>query len=276
MYFSEGASTNRIWYQDQGSGTPIVLVHGWCMSSDVWFQQLELLSESFRVISVDLPGHGRSLPFSGGFSMNICTRAIAGLISHMDLVDVILAGWSQGAQVAIQSYDLCKDQLSALVLISGTPRFIKSDDFPYGLTTTEAEGMSLKVKKNIRRALEGFTSRMFSATELIDGKQVNITHDLLSSMPLPESAVALEALQALVMTDLRDKLPLISHPTLIIHGDADVICLPGASDYMSAIIPGAIQDVFAGCGHAPFLTQPDKFNVRLLKFAAGIRGSGEK
>jgi pimeloyl-[acyl-carrier protein] methyl ester esterase len=85
-------------------------------------------------------------------------------------------------------------------------------------------------------------------------------------VPIPAADAALQALEVLIETDLRDRLALIDRPTLIMNGDCDVICLPQASELLARRITAARQIVFAGCGHAPFLTQSARFNACLEEF----------
>jgi pimeloyl-ACP methyl ester esterase len=269
MPWFENEAGNRLWYEEHGAGTPIVFIHGWCMSSAVWGLQRESLSDSFRVITLDLRGHGNSPAHTDSFHIKGCAADIVGLIEHLGIYDAILAGWSLGALIAIETFLLGKERLSGLVLISGTPRFVQSHDFPYGLSRVEADGMAKKVHRDINRALEGFTARMFASGELDDPSLAAMVQNLLSTMPMPTADVALQALDALVEADLRDRLAMIDCPTLIMNGDCDVICLPQASEFMSMQIPASRRIVFSGCGHVPFLTQSSKFNACLENFRGG-------
>jgi len=272
MAWYAGDSGGRLWYEERGSGTPIVFIHGWCMSSAVWRLQLEGLSDAFRVITVDLPGHGRSLPPDGGFHVTGCAGEIAGLCESLDLDNFLLAGWSLGVLIALESFERLRERLSGLVLIAGTPRFMQGGGFPYGLSRIEVDGMNRKVQRSLRRALEGFTARMFAPGELDDPSLAAMVAELLSGVPLPTAEVALQALDALVESDLRDRLALIDLPTLIMNGDSDVICLPQASAFLVQHIPTARQTLFAGCGHAPFLSQSRRFNADLEEFGGMVGG----
>ena len=257
---------NRLWYEEYGAGTPIVFIHGWCMSSDVWVFQREGLSDFYRVITLDLRGHGKSSECFDGFQIKGCAGDILGLIEHLGLNRAILAGWSLGAQVAIEVSQLNTERVSGLVLISGTPRFVQSHDFPHGLSRPEAEGMAKKVHRNINRALEGFITRMFACEEI----RSVVVDRLLSSVSVPTPEAALQALEALVEADMLDCLTRIDCPTLILHGDCDLICLPQASEFMEMQIPMSQRIVFAGCGHVPFLTQSGKFNACLEDFCGRV------
>lgn len=268
MPWFENEAGMRLWYEEYGSGTPLVLIHGWCMSSAVWELQREILADSFRVIMLDLPGHGNSPAHTDGFHIKGCAEDITGLIDHLGICDAIIAGWSLGALIAIESCLLSKARLSGLVLISGSPRFVHSPDFPYGLSRMEVDGMAKKVHRNIGRALNGFIARMFAPAEADSA----IVHRVLSFVPMPTADVALQALEALVAADMRNHLSQIACPTLILYGDADVICLPGASEYMSEKIVKSQRIVFSGCGHVPFLTQSRKFNACLEDFRGRVDG----
>jgi pimeloyl-ACP methyl ester carboxylesterase len=129
--------------------------------------------------------------------------------------------------------------------------------------------MAKKVQRSVRRALDGFRGLMLASGEA----DSEIAHKLLSSAPLPTTNVVLQALAALVETDLRDYLPMIGVPTLIICGDQDVICQPQASEYMSKMIPGSRLVVFTGCGHVPFIMQNKIFNACLEEFRETLRGN---
>jgi pimeloyl-[acyl-carrier protein] methyl ester esterase len=128
--------------------------------------------------------------------------------------------------------------------------------------------MAAKVRRNIDRALEGFITRMFASGET----KSEVVDRLLSSVQVPATAVALQALEALVEADMRDCLARIACPTLIIHGELDVICLPQASEYLSMHIRNAREVVLSGCGHIPFLTQSSKFNASIEGFRDKLRG----
>jgi pimeloyl-[acyl-carrier protein] methyl ester esterase len=266
MAWYSGDSGGRLWYEERGNGTPIVFIHGWCMSSAVWRLQREGLSDSFRVITIDLPGHGTSPLPAGGFNLKGCADSIAGFFESLDLRKVLLAGWSLGSLIALESFESLRGRLSGLVLISGTPRFTQGADFPYGLSSIEVDGMTRKVQRSLRRALEGFTARMFAPGELDDQRLATMVQGVLSSVPIPAADAALQALEVLVETDLRGRLALIDRPTLIMNGDCDVICLPQASGLLAERVAAARQIVFAGCGHAPFLTQSTRFNACLEEF----------
>lgn len=273
MPWYEDSSGERLWYREQGQGPVLVLVHGWCMSSAVWRFQLDRLSAGFRVIAPDLRGHGDSPLGSAGCCLETFVADIAALFHHLDLHGAVLAGWSLGTQVAMSAVPLLRDRLDALALICGTPRFTSTVGFPHGLARVEADGMALKVRRNLKRALEGFIARMFVPGELAGNDREADIRALLAEIPVPETDVALQSLAALVAADVREQLPSIDLPTLVISGERDPICPSPASAFMAKRIPACRHVTYAGCGHAPFLTHGDEVNACLADFSREVAGA---
>lgn len=257
----------QLWYEDEGAGCPVVFVHGWCMSSAVWKYQFDGLADSKRLLAPDLRGHGRSRGISGHLNFDSFAKDLVDLFEVLDLSKAVLVGWSMGAQIALRSCAELSGRLAGMVLVSATPRFTASDDFPHGLAGNEASGMRLKVQRNTQRALDGFYTRLFAEGELEDHSSASEIRQLLSTIPLPDTAAVLDALDALARTDMRNLLATITIPTLIMNGAQDRICLPQASSYLKEHIPDAEQIVFPRCGHAPFLTHSHQFNAELIRFA---------
>lgn len=262
------------WYEDLGNGPPIVFLHGWCMSSEVWRLQMESLSSLFRVIVPDLRGHGRSALSSDGYCFEAIAADIAALFRRLDLNEAFLVGWSMGAEIAMEAFGQLRGRLSGLVLVGGTPRFLASDDFPHALGRLEAAGMAVKLRRNTERALKGFIGRMFVTSELEDRDAVGKINSLLDSIPIPETAVALQCLEALTEADMRHLLAAIDLPVLVINGDQDMICLPEASGYLARHLADCRQVEFSGCGHAPFLTRSEQFDAVLINFIRRVLESG--
>lgn len=263
-------SGRRIWYEEQGEGRPLVLLHGWCMSSRVWRPQLETLKSRFRVIAPDLAGHGRSDASPDGFHLPGLGVDLEELFRSLALEDALLVGWSLGAQLALWAAGPLRERLSGLVLVSGTPRFTAGEDFSPGLDARELRGMRARMRRDPRGTLRDFVSGMFVPGECGQPHLVETIRQLLGDIPLPKTEVALQGLELLAETDLRALLQDVDLPTLIMGGDRDAICLPGASAYMARRIPETSQVIFSGCGHAPFLTRCTEFNDAVTKFGRRI------
>jgi pimeloyl-[acyl-carrier protein] methyl ester esterase len=240
------------------------------MSSAVWKYQFEGLAPSTRLIAPDLRGHGRSREISGGLNFDGFAEDLVDLFDSLNLAKVVLVGWSMGAQIALQSCAELSGRLAGMVLLSATPCFTASADFPHALALNEVVGMRLKVQRNIRRAVDGFSARLFAAGELEKSSSAAEIKQLLSTISPPDTAAMLDALDALAGTDMRHLLATITVPTLILNGALDQICLPQASSYLKTHIPHARQIVFPECGHAPFLTQRCQFTAETIRFTRSV------
>lgn len=252
-------------YSDEGGGLPLLFLHGWLMSRKVWEYQLPLAA-GFRIIAPDLPGHGES--DGDRFSYADAVADVAELCRHLGLEQVVLVGWSMGAQIALQSWPGLHDRLAGLVLVGGTPLFCRAEGYDHGLPPAEARTMALRLRRNFTRTAGEFYQGMFSRDEVQARDPARLASTIVGH--LPEPAVALAALDELVRTDLRSLLEQITAPVLLIHGDEDLICLPGASRFMHDALPDSRLRFFAGAGHAPFLTRPGEFNALLAAFTRNI------
>ena len=99
-YFSSFDGVN-LYYEDQGQGTPLVLVHGWTCSSKIWQKNVPELAKSFRVVTMDLRGHGNSAKSLSGHHVTHYARDVRALLEQLDLKDAVLLGWSLGGPVAL-------------------------------------------------------------------------------------------------------------------------------------------------------------------------------
>ena len=270
MPWYENRKGETLWYEERGTGCPLVLVHGWCMSSAVWKYQFDGLADSFRLLAPDLRGHGRSGEVAANLSFDSFAEDLIDLFDCLELARAVLLGWSMGAQIALQAYAGLSGRLAGLVLVSATPRFTATDDFLHALVGKEAGGMRIKVQRNTRRALDDFFSRLFAEGELESNSLAQEIIQLLSTISAPDTSVVLEALDSLSRADMRHRLAAIAIPTLIVNGAQDRICLPQASAYLKTNITDAEQTVFHDCGHTPFLTYSDKFNAEIFRFARSV------
>lgn len=259
MPFVETAAGVTIHYEERGTGFPVVLIHGWAMSGRVWAFQEELAAR-FRLISVDLRGHGTSAAPEGGYAFADFAADLVALFDRLGLRRAAVIGWSLGVQVALEAYPALADRVTALVLVSGTPRFTASADWPHGLPTTEARGLGLRLRRSWDVTLGDFFRRMFAEGELSREQNQRIAQEIVIPRLLPDPRAVAATLDTLAAGDHRQLLGAVAAPTLVIHGDRDAICLPAAGRFMADEIPGARLALMEGAGHAPFLSRPEVFN----------------
>jgi pimeloyl-[acyl-carrier protein] methyl ester esterase len=245
----------RIHYEDLGAGAPVLLVHGWSLASGIFADLAAgLVRAGRRVIAPDLRGHGRSTPAADG-SFAAHARDLAALAGALELERTAVVGWSMGGQVALEAWTSLAGRAGALVLLSATPRFTVGDGWPHGLPAQAVEVLAHRVRRDPGRALARFFDDLFAP-----GERQGATRDraaaLRAALPAPDPASALAGLAALAAADHRPALPTVRVPALVIHGEADPICLAGAARAAAAALPAARLALLDGAGHAPFLSRP--------------------
>jgi pimeloyl-ACP methyl ester esterase len=250
-------------HEAQGDGPPVLLLHGWSRSSADFAPLAARLSVRHRVIRPDLRGHGRSAP--GRFTLDDLAWDVTALAAALDVREATLVGWSLGAQVALAAWPSLAGRVDRLVLIGATPRFTEGDDWPHGMPARAVEGLALRLRRQPERTLDRFFADCFAPDELDDAGRTRIS--ALARAPAPELACALAGLGLLITTDLRTSLPALTPPTLLLHGDADAICPPGAARAMAALLPRARLELLVGAGHAPFLSREAEVASRIAAFA---------
>ena len=257
-----------IHYETAGEGLPLVFIHGWGMSGSVWrFQQG--LAESYRLIIPDLRGHGLSSAPDSGYSFENFGRDLDELFHSLDLDNAVIIAWSMGVQTVLQAFPLFRKRLSALVFVSGTPKFTAAEDYPFGLPSFEARGLGIRLKKDFRKAVRDFTRRMFTEEECAAGcyKRM-VAENMRGALPAPHAAQA--SLISLADADFRSVVPSVDLPVLLVHGSNDTICPPTASRYLAGLLPRARLEIMTGAGHAPFFSRPTEFTNLLGQFIHGI------
>lgn len=267
MPFITADSGLELHFEDQGTGHPLVFIHGWGMSGRVWRFQIDEFASSYRSITIDLRGHGNSsFPECADCTMSDLAEDIKAVFNKLDIRGAVLIGWSLGAQVALEACRLIEDRLTALVLSGGTPRFSAVDGYESGLPPQEVRGMAIRIKRDKSRTMGDFFREMFVAGEMGHEQNQRVVKEIIIPSRQPETTVLLKTLESLAESDQRAILPTIKIPVLLIHGAEDTTCLPDASRYMAGRLRHAELVIMAGCGHAPFLSRPDYFNRLLSGF----------
>lgn len=254
-------------FVEQGVGPPLLFLHGWAMSGQIWRLQTEAFAPACRVIVPDLRGHGQSaMGPESLFGLEALACDLIELVELLALERISLVCWSLGALVALAAFPQLQQRVAALALVGATPRFTAGDGYPYGLPACEVRGMGLRLRRDFRKTMGEFFWEMFMPGELSLEQETRIAREILlpSSPPLPEAA--LTTLNILATTDLRTMLPTVDRPVLLAHGTADPICPPGAPAFLAKALPDATLHLFDGLGHAPFLSRPDQFNRLLADF----------
>jgi non-heme chloroperoxidase len=252
---------------DEGEGRPVVLIHGWPLSDEMFeYQYNDLINKNFRVIGITLRGFGKSDKPYGEYNYDIHASDIRKVLIKLDLKDVVLGGFSMGGSIAIRFVSLYDGYYVSKLALFGAaaPIWTQRKDFPYNLPTSAVDDL-IKLNHIDRPKLLSDFAKIFSATENSLNEGIA---SWLNGICLSASSYAMtQCLIALRDTDLRSDLAKIKIPTVIMHGKKDKICSFDLAGQMKAGISDSRIITFENSGHSLFLEEHDKFNAELIKFA---------
>jgi non-heme chloroperoxidase len=266
----ENSTPIELYYEDHGSGKPVVLIHGWPLSGASWEKQVTaLLAGGHRVITYDRRGFGRSSQPSIGYEYDTFAEDLNKLLTALDLRDVALVGFSMGGgEVARYLGAHGSDRVRKAVFISSVPPFlIKTADNPAGVDGTVFDGIKQAITADRLAFLSEFL-RNFYNVDVLGGKLIS-EQVVQQSWNVAAGASAKGSLDSVTAwyTDFRKDLPKIDVPTLVIHGDADRIVPIAASGELTAkAVKGARKVVIQGGPHGLTWTHADQVNKELLAF----------
>jgi non-heme chloroperoxidase len=272
----ENGSAIELYYEDHGSGQPIVLIHGYPLSGASWEKQLPVLLEAgYRVITYDRRGFGKSSQPATGYNYDTFAEDLHKLVSQLKLRDFILAGFSMGGgEVARYLGKYGSSGVSKAVIISGVPPYLlKTADNPEGVDGAVFAGIQKAVAADRYAFFTGFFQNFYN-TDVFLGKRVS-EQAVQASWNIAASASALASF-ACVPTwheDFRQDLASIDVPTLVIQGDADRILPIAATGRRTAkLIKGAREVVVKDGPHCITWTHAEEVNAELLSFlgATGV------
>jgi non-heme chloroperoxidase len=257
----------RLHITDAGEGRPIVLIHGWPLSDEMYeYQYNDLLNKNFRVIGITLRGFGKSDKPYGAYNYDVHTLDIKKLLSKLDIKNAVLGGFSMGGSIAIRYVSKYNGaHVSKLALFgAAAPIWTQRKDFPYNLPQSAVDDL-IKLNYKDRPKLLSDFAKIFSAKETSLNEGIG---SWLNGICLSASSYATaQCLIALRDTDLRADLAKITIPTLIMHGKKDKICSFDLAKQMKAGISNSHIVAFENSGHSMFLEETEKFNLELIKFA---------
>ncbi len=252
-------------YTSIGCGRPVILVHGWTMHRRVWGDFARELAQSFRVIAVDLRGHGDARHMQGPYTFDTLAQDIVKLISALRLGAVTLVGWSMGASVVLKVIEMSKARIEACVLMSGNPSLVSRPDYSAGLPDVAVKRLYRRIAKRYPAGLAAFYDLLWSRSEKDQAGSAERA-GIGSMTSAPPKQAALELLQILQKEDVRTCLDSCDMPALIVHGDSDRICVPEAAEYMNRRLGASRVCMLKDTGHVPFFTKKNEVLEALRMF----------
>lgn len=265
-----GAQSVNIYYDDFGTGKPVILIHGWPVSHEMWEYQMTILPRhGFRCIVYDRRGFGQSDKPWSGYDYSTLAADLNALIETLKLRDVTLVGFSMGGGEVIRYCNLYKNnRISNIILISSIiPYMLKTDTNPEGVDKDIFDEMINKVLNDRPAFLTSFGKTFFGET-LVTRPVSSEQLDWMQGLALRGSQRAtIECLKSFSQTDFRDEIKEISIPTLIIHGDADkTVPILATSEQAAVLIPNATYKRYENSPHGLFVTDKEELTADIIQF----------
>jgi pimeloyl-ACP methyl ester carboxylesterase len=259
-YFTAPDGT-RIAFADEGEGRPLLLLHG-LMAHAGFFEPQRALADRFRVIRLDLRGHGNTRSDGPAPTVELLAEDVAALVRLLDLEGVLAVGWSLGAAVLWRALAGPEGRrFAGAVVVDMTPRVLNDGAWQLGLSRETCAARSAAIAGDFPAFAAAAGQAIFASPS---------DRALWASEEFARAdASAVGALwSSLVDQDFRGSLGRIRQPTLVVHGALSHLYGEGTADHLVDALPDATALRFERSGHAPHLEEPERFNAALADFAA--------
>lgn len=239
------------------------------MAHSGFFEAQQLLAEEFRLISIDLRGHGQSRSAGETPSIEILARDVAELVEMLDLHEAIGLGWSLGAQVLWQVLACpSSHRFAGAVVVDMTPRVLNDGDWQLGLSREVCEDRANAIAADFPTFAAAAGQAIFAQPVADEMRRAADWSGKEFARNDPATIGALW--RSLAAHDFRGTLGRIRQPTLIVHGAQSHLYGSDTADYLAAALPNARAVQFNRSGHSPHIEEPELFNQCLRDFAASL------
>jgi pimeloyl-[acyl-carrier protein] methyl ester esterase len=250
-------------------GQDVVLLHGWSLNLRVWDGLVRELAPRFRLIAIDLPGHGRS-----DWDPRATTPAAQAWRVHETLAPLTeryaLLGWSLGGQLALDLAAALPAGIERLALIATTPKFLAGPNWRCGTPRPLLARLAHRLHSEGERAVNDFLAlQVRGSAPRTAARVLAKLRAALSTHGAARPEALMSGLVRLRDGDMRPALPMVRVPALVMAGQRDRIIRPAASRALAAALPQARYVEVAGAAHAPFLSHPGQFVRQLAGFLCG-------
>lgn len=248
-----------------GTGPPLVLLHGWATHSGLFAPLVPRLSAKFRVLRVDLPGHGRSATVAP-YALDTVIAAVAEAVSRSASASagpLTLFGWSLGGAVALGWALADPGRVGRLILTGTTPCFVTRPDWPHAMAATTLCRFRDELAMSYRLTLQRFIALQVHGSDHARAVREQLRGELFArGEPAREALDA--ALELLARTDLRSQVGAIGQAAIVIAGERDALTPPAASEWLAQALPRGSFRLIRGAAHAAFLSHPEAFIAAIV------------
>lgn len=268
--YIETAPNVKLYVKDYGEGKPVILIHGWPLSNEMWEYQIDtLVQNNFRVIAYDRRGFGKSSQPWNGYDYDTLADDLKAIIDQLNLKEATLVGFSMGGGEVVRYFSRHGGKgVSKVVFISSvTPFQLKTDSNPDGIPQDKYDTMAEQIKEDRIGFLDSFGKTFFGVSFISKPVSTPLLdyYRMLGSFASPRAT--LECAKSFSSTDFRREMALVDVPTLIIHGDEDkTVPIEITSEIATKLIPDNTFIVYEGAPHGLFYIEKDKLNKDLLEF----------
>jgi pimeloyl-[acyl-carrier protein] methyl ester esterase len=249
----------------QGSGLPLVFIHGWGLNSAVWQPSVEALKSNFEVITVDLPGFGENIEHS----LSPYTLAeVARLIQQAVAKPAVYIGWSLGGLVASEIALKFPQQVNALVTVASSPCFVERENW-LGIKSEVLALFHRQLCDDTVKTINNFLKIQAMGSPHLR-HDIKLLKALVMQFSMPTKTTLDESLQLLETVDHRKELTNISMPFLRLYGKLDGLVPRKAIQSITELAPQSDVVIFEQASHAPFISHPNEFHQALQSWLTSI------
>lgn len=243
-----------LFHRQQGSGPDLALLHGWGMHGGLFHELGEHLQARYQVHTIDLPGHGRSGPTPGGFTL----ASLADTMLNALPTPVTVVAWSLGGIVALRMALQAPKQVTRLVLICSTPQFFQSGDWPQGMAAGVLDSFATQLDQDYQETVRHFLAlSALGSPGMRD--QLRQLRETLFKPGAPDPAALRSGLNILAGESVLAQLDRIKAPVDFIMGGRDRIVHPDCGREAAARLADGRCEVISEASHLPFISHQKEF-----------------
>ncbi len=270
---TQNSTDVELYYEDHGSGQPVVLIHGYPLDGHSWEKQTEaLLAAGHRVITYDRRGFGRSSKVTSGYDYDTFAADLDAVLTALDLRDVVLVGFSMGSgEVARYLGNYGSERVSKAAFLGCLqPFLLQTDDNPTGVPRDVFEGIETAARADRYAWFENFFNDFFNTDENLGSRLSEAALRANFATAIGSAPTVAYAVVPTWLTDFRADIPKIDVPALILHGTADrILPIDATARAFREKLPQATYVEVDGAPHGLLWTHADEVNEALVAFVKG-------